>query len=356
MSSQGPASSVRTEQVIGIVAAAFLAIGCFLVLRPFLSAVLWAAVVCFSTWPLYLWLEKRLKGRSTLAATLMTLLVALVLVAPFMIVGISLADDVSWVAAKVHSLLAEGAPDPPPWVQKIPLLGGVVHGAWNEMAHNPQKVQESLTTWYSTSKEWITNRGVDLGHGILQLSLSVFIAFFLYRDGAAVAAKVSEVTRRLAGDRTQHLLDVVGGTVKGVVYGILGTALGQGVLAAIGFGLCGVPKAFFWGLMTFFLSFVPMGPPLVWIPASIWLYNMGHPKLAIFLAVWGLCVVSSVDNFLKPYLISRGSNMSFVLVFLGVFGGVIAFGFIGVFLGPTLLAVGRSVLQEWSARKEHELA
>jgi predicted PurR-regulated permease PerM len=135
-----------------------------------------------------------------------------------------------------------------------------------------------------------------------------------------------------------------------VVYGILGTALAQGILAGIGFMIAGVPGALLLGLLTFFLSIVPMGPPLLWIPAAGWLYYQGDTGMAIFLVLWGALVVSSVDNFLKPYLISQGAAMPFILVLFGVLGGLAAFGFLGVFLGPTLLAVGFSLLRDWTLK------
>jgi len=153
---------------------------------------------------------------------------------------------------------------------------------------------------------------------------------------------------------TAHLLEVAGKTVNSVVYGILGTALAQGVLAGIGFLIAGVPGATLLGLATFFLSVVPVGPPLIWASATVWLYYQGAIGMAIFMGLWGLLVISLVDNFLRPIIISRGSHLPFILVFLGVLGGVLTFGFIGVFLGPTFLAVGYHVLSEWMRRAKAE--
>lgn len=339
------------EQIVGITAILFLGVGCFVVLRPFTSALLWAAILCFSTWPLYLWLERVFKGKRTIAALLMTLLMALILVAPFMIVGFSLADNVTRAISTIRELLSEGAPDPPSWIGQLPIVGEVVEKSWREIAHNSDKSIETLKSFIGRSRGWLLDRSLNLGQGILQLSLSVLIAFFFYRDGSTVVANINNVIHHIVGDRTQHLLDVVGGTIKGVVYGILGTAIAQGILASLGFWLTGVPAPLLLGLITFFLSLLPIGPPFVWIPATIWLFYNHHPYLGVFMGLWGVGVVSSVDNFLKPYIISRGSNLPFVLVFLGVLGGVIAFGFLGVFLGPTLLAVGYSVVLEWSSEK-----
>jgi predicted PurR-regulated permease PerM len=186
-----------------------------------------------------------------------------------------------------------------------------------------------------------------IGRGALEVVLSVFLTFFIFRDGAAVADRLTTGVGRIAGERGKHLLDVAGRTVRGVVYGILGTALVQGVMAAIGFVIAGVPGAALLGLLTFFLSPIPVGPPLVWIPAVIWLYTQGSTGWAIFMLIWGMAV-SSVDNIVKPWLISQGSNMPFIVVFFGVIGGALAFGVVGVFLGPTLLAVSYRIIEEWS--------
>jgi predicted PurR-regulated permease PerM len=198
--------------------------------------------------------------------------------------------------------------------------------------------------------------GAALGLGIVQLTLSVLIAFFLYRDGDALAARLRGAVGRIAGERGQHLVGVAGSTMRGVVYGILGTAIAQGVVAGIGFWIAGVPAAPLLGLATFVLSPVPIGPPLVWFPAALWLFSHGSTGWGIFMLIWGVAVVSSVDNVIKPMIISRGSNLPFILVLLGVLGGVVAFGFIGVFLGPTLLAIGFALLQDWSAARSQTYA
>jgi predicted PurR-regulated permease PerM len=153
---------------------------------------------------------------------------------------------------------------------------------------------------------------------------------------------------RLIGHRAGYYIELVAGTVQRVVNGVIGTAAAQAVLALIGFLIAGVPGALVLGIVTFLLSLIPMGPPLVWIPATAWLVWKGDYGMAVFLGIWGMFIISGVDNVLKPYLISRGGNLPLVIVLLGVFGGLIAFGFIGLFIGPTLLAVAYSLLTDWS--------
>jgi predicted PurR-regulated permease PerM len=192
--------------------------------------------------------------------------------------------------------------------------------------------------------------GAVIGEGLLQLTLSVLIAFFFFRDGDAIMARMRGAVSRIAPTRGLHMLEVASATTRAVVYGILGTALAQGVLMAIGLYIVGNKAAPLLGLLTFFLSPVPVGPPLVWIPVGLWMIlSQGETGWGIFLLVWGAVVVSSVDNVLKPMIISKGSDLPFILVMLGVFGGVIAFGLIGVFLGPVLLALGFVLVKEWAA-------
>ena len=140
----------------------------------------------------------------------------------------------------------------------------------------------------------------------------------------------------------------VGGTIQGVVYGLVGTAIAQGLLALIGFLIAGIPGAMLLGFLTFVLSIVPIGPPLLWGGATAWLIYQDQMGWAIFMAAWGFFLISGIDNVIKPLLISRGSNLPFVLVLIGVFGGVVAFGFVGIFIGPTLMAIGYTLAQRWT--------
>ena len=338
----------RSDQIVAIAAAVLLATGCIVVLYPFVSALLWAVILCFVTWPTFLWVVRRLGGRRTLAATLLALLVATLLVAPFVAVGLSLADNVRNLAAATSRGLEHGLPEPPAWVADLPLVGHRLHLAWQALAHDSSRLATALQRLVVPVSRWLLSQGVALGAGVLHLSLSVLLLFFLYRDGAALAARLQEVTGRIAGARAQRLLALAVSTVRGVVYGILGSLLAQGILAGVGFLVAGVPGALLLGFLTLFLSLIPGGPALLWLPASLWLYKQSATGWAIFLALWGLLVVGSADNIIKPYLIGRGSDLPFILILLGVLGGALAFGVIGIFLGPTLLALGYTVVRDWA--------
>jgi predicted PurR-regulated permease PerM len=345
-------SNVRTrlEQNLGWFILILLTAGCLFVMLPFLPSILWAVVLCFSSWPLYRRLLAATGGRRTLASALISLGMILVILIPFVVVGATLADHVGALTVAVRKWIDAGPPAPPEWLQRFPLVGPRIAEYWQSLAADSAKLLAAARRLLEPASAWLLGLGVALGSGLLRLTLSIFIAFFLFRDGGWVAEQLSAAVVRIGGPRGAHLLDLAGNTIRGVVYGILGTALVQAVLAGIGFVVAGVPGAGVLTLLTFFLSVVPMGPPLVWGPAAFWLFHQGSTGWGIFMVIWGIGV-SSIDNFVKPWLISRGSTMPFLLILFGVLGGAIAFGFIGVFLGPTLLAVGYRVLQDWLSRK-----
>jgi len=338
----------KLEQSLGWIILALLLGGCLLVLRPFVSALLWAIVLSFSVWPLYRRLLNLLGGRRNLAALLIALAMVCVILLPFVIVGVTVGDNVKDLTAAARRWMDAGPPAPPEWLAKLPGIGQKAADYWKSLAADSSKLLEACKRFIEPVSGFLLFVGLAVGRGLLELALSILIAFFLFRDGGKMAGRVGTAVERIAGDRGKHLLAVAGNTVRGVVYGILGTALVQAVMAGIGFLIAGVPGAGLLALLTFFLSVVPIGPPLVWLPAVLWLFHQGSTGWAIFMLIWGLGV-SSVDNIVKPWIISQGSAMPFLLIFFGVIGGALTFGFIGVFIGPTLLAVGYRLVQEWAA-------
>jgi predicted PurR-regulated permease PerM len=350
-------SENRLEQIAGIAILLLLVIGCFVVLRPFVSAVLLALILSYSTFPIYAWCERLLKGRRGLAATLMTLMVAAVLLVPLIVLGSSLAEQIAAAIGWARRLLSDGPPDPPGWIANVPVVGPELHEYWQGLAHNTAqflnelvnaKLVSDLSQYLLSAGEFLLIGAAVVAQGTLQLALSLFIAFFFYRDGIDGAKRLQNMARRLWGERGLHLLDVVGATIKSVVYGTIGTAIAQSTLTSLGLWLAGVPGVLLLGFITFLMALTPIGAPLVWFPAALWLFFAGATGWAVFLVLWGIFVVGGADNIIRPYFISRGSDLPFVLVFLGVLGGTLAFGFLGLFLGPTLLATGYEIVRDWA--------
>jgi predicted PurR-regulated permease PerM len=344
----------RIETIAALAGLALLAIGCVLVLKPFFSALLWAMILTYATWPGYAWLEARLEHRRSLAALLMTLGLALAFVLPLALVATTMAETVTAGAESVRELIEYGPPPPPPWVVDLPVFGRELDGLWRQLASDTVAFAAFIKPYIAPARDLAIQAGLGIGAAVLEISLSVLAAFFLYRDGIKVVDRVRFLGHRILGERAHHLLVVTGDTIRGVIYGIVGTAIAQGLLAGVGFLLAGIPGGLFLGFLTFVLGLIPMGPPLVWIPATFWLLSVNQLGWAVFMGLWGFFVISGVDNLLRPYLISRESRMPLLLVFLGVIGGALAFGFIGIFLGPTLLGVAFALVADWSTSDELE--
>ena len=346
----------RFEYYAHLAAVAVLVGGCFLVLRPFLAAMLFAAVVCVSTWPLYLRLLRGMKGRQSLAALTMTLSLALAVILPLALVAYNLADNITTFYDWIKKTMDAGSLEPPAWLIGLPLVGESIGGYWRHIAASREEMTALAQQLLEPAKNFLLAGGILLGRGVLEMSLAAFISFFFYRDGEALMRSLGVAMNRLAGSQAENVLHITGNTVRSVMYGLLGTALAQGFVATIGFTIAGVPAALLLGVATFMLSLIPVGPPLIWGGAAIWLFYQGDPGWGIFMLLWGFFLISSVDNVVKPMLISRGSSLPFLLVLLGVMGGVLAFGFIGIFIGPTLLAVGFSLARKWTARDQDSIA
>jgi predicted PurR-regulated permease PerM len=342
--------SSTIQAAIAIVAMGLLLLGCVLVLAPFFSAILWGILLCFSTWGIFCALKRVLGDRASLAALTMTLLLAAVVVVPFVIVGSSLADNVTDVIQVIRHFVESGPPAPPQWLDDIPIVGPHIHDYLTHLAGDQAAQRAQLHSLIGPLKSFALELGAALGHGIFEISLSLVVCFFLYRDGDMAAARLETAADRIGGERGRNLLKIARVTLTGVVHGVLGTALIQGVCAGIGFWIAGVPGAFLLGFATFVLSFLPMGPTLLWLPAAGWLYHQGFTGWAIFIIIWSLVTNTLVEHALKPVIIARTGGTPFLIVMFGVIGGTITFGFIGIFIGPALLAVGYALIDEWSAQ------
>src|SRR3990167_9480599 len=320
------------------------------VLAPFASELFWAAVLSFASWPLMRGLTRLLNGRQTAAAGLLTLGWIGLVAVPLVMLGFNLAEHIGDATALFKGYQVTGLPPAPYWLGDIPLVGESLRGFSRTIAQRGGPFFPSFKPYLGQVGNWLLARSAQIGGGVLELALSLVLVFFFYRDGPRLAEFAHSLLERLIDDRAEHYLELVAGTVQRVVNGVIGTAAAQALLAWVGFMIAGVPGALILGILTFAFSLF-MVPPLIWGPVVIWLFSQGELGMAIFLLIWGFFVISGVDNILKPYLISRGGNLPLIVVLLGVFGGILAFGFMGLFLGPTLLAVAYSLLSDWVADK-----
>ena len=329
-----------------------LTLGCLFVLKPFLPAILFAAAVVISSWPLYLRLLTAMHGRRTPAALTMTLSLTLLVIIPLAIVAYNLADDVATTFGQMRNALEHGELLPPAWIRDIPFLGDTIDTYLRELVASREQMLALAQRMIEPARHWLLAGGLMLGTGVVQMSLAAFVSFFLYRDGKSLIAVIGVAMAKVMGEGAESVSDTVSQTTRGVMYGLLGTALAQGLVAAIGFFIAGVPAVPLLSVLVFVLSLIPVGPPIVWGSAALWLFSQGETGWGVFMVIWGTVLISGVDNVVRPMLISRGTSLPFLLTLLGVLGGVIAFGFVGMFIGPVLLAVGYSLMSEWTGTRD----
>jgi predicted PurR-regulated permease PerM len=334
----------RYAQIAGV---AVLVVGCFYVVSPFVASVLFAAVVCATTWPIFLSIRRRVGERPVVASLLMTLLLALVVIVPVALLALALTENVSALVDFASGLVSSGAPELPAWVRQLPVVGQWLDDYWHQVVESRDELRRLGERLIEPGRTVLVGVGSVLGQGLVQLTLAVLICFFLYRDGDSLMWAVRKTALRLGGELGERIVQIIHNTVISVVFGIIGTALAQAAVALVGFMIAGVPGALVLAIATFFLSMIPAGPPLIWIGATVWLVSEGQIPWAVFMGLWGMFAISGIDNVVRPILISRGADLPFLLVFIGVLGGILAFGFIGIFIGPTLLALAFALLQHW---------
>jgi predicted PurR-regulated permease PerM len=338
---------VITERILMGMLIGGVAVGCVAVLYPFFSALLWAGILVFTTWPLHELIRAHLHLRRGVAALIMVGLTAVILVLPIALAAPSGGDDVTHLRHAVLEALRSGLPVSPAWLRDVPLVGPSVAELWDHWAADIGALLEALRPFLGIILEGGLSVVLGIANGVVMFLLALFVAFFFYVYGEPLAERMHRIMHRVAGVHADRLIEVTGATVRGVVYGIVGTAVVQGILTAFGLWLSGVPRPVLLGVIAGLLSVLPIGAPVVWIPAALWLLGTGHIGWGIFLGVYGVFAVSGADSIIRPWFIARGAHLPFMLTILGVLGGALAFGLLGIFLGPVLLGVGYTLLNEW---------
>lgn len=348
----GHGETIRlVERALVLLLLALLLLGVLKVLEPFAVAILFGAFIAIGTWPMRDALVRAGLGRTT-AALLMLLLLALLVALPALAMAPGLAGQIREGVTMLRDLLANAPPRPPGWLSRLPLVGDDADRLWPQL----RDAQGDLRTMLEPYSEAIGNTAIALGSAVaeslVQLLLALVVTTAFWINGDRLVANLRDVAARLGGRAGVATVAAAGGALRGVAWGVVGTGILQGALLGLGLAIAGVPGAATLGFLGFVCSVSQVLGPLViaaWAGAAWWLYSLGETGWAIFMALWGLVLVSGSDNVVRPLLISRGSAMPLSLIILGVFGGMLAFGFLGLFVGPALLAVAHALVQAWRA-------
>ncbi len=345
-----------TRSTLGVLFIGVLIVATLWVLRPFLAPTIWAAMIVVSTWPMLRWFEAHLWHRRSLAVLVMSLLILMLLVVPLMLAIGTIVRHADGIIARAAMLSGFQLPPPPPWVAELPMVGENLAQLWAQAADaGSVGLLSRLLPYADDIAKWFVSQAGSVGLVFVQFLLTVVLAAVMYSGGESAALAVRRFGRRLAGVHGDNAVILAGQAIRGVALGVGVTAVVQAGLGGVGLGIAGVP---FSGLLTavmLLLCIAQLGPGLVMFPAVAWLYWGGETGWGTFLLIWSSVVVT-MDNFLRPVLIKRGADLPLLLIFGGVIGGLLAFGLIGIFVGPVVLAVAYKLVGEWIKLGEAEPA
>lgn len=333
--------------VIAVLVLGVLIAGSFWILRPFLPALIWATMIVVATWPLMRRVQALLFGRRALAVAAMTLAFLLLVAIPIGYGVTAIIEYAPDVAAHFKDAARFTIPPPPDWIAQLPIVGERLAREWQDAAlRGPGPLLAKVAPYASDIGTWLLSEAGGFGLFVVQLVLTLVLTPVLYASGETAATGVRRFVVRLAGDRGERTIDLAEQAIRAVALGIIVTALVQSALGGIGLAVTGVPYPMGFAGLMFVMCIAQLGPMLVLFPAVAWLFWKDANTAAIVLLVWTL-VVGMLDNVLRPVLIRRGADLPMMLIMAGVIGGLLAFGLIGLFVGPVMLAVSFRLLQAW---------
>jgi predicted PurR-regulated permease PerM len=336
-----------TRTTLGVLFISLLIVSTAWIIRPFLSALLWAAMIVISTWPLMLAVQSRVGDRRGVATALMTVTLLLVLLIPLSLAVGALISNVDALTAKASTLEHLQVPPPPAWVARIPLQGRRLSAEWQRLSEaGPDSLSAQLSPYAGRVLRWLASQIGGVGGMILQFLLIVILCVILYINGETAARGVRRFAARLAGAHGEAAAILAAATIRGVALAVIVTAIVQTVIAGAGLAIAAVPGAALLAAVALMFNLAQLGPWLVMLPAVIWKFYSGDSFLGFVLLIFML-IAGTIDNFLRPLLIRKGADLPLLLIFGGVIGGIISFGFMGIFIGPVILAVTFVLLREW---------
>jgi predicted PurR-regulated permease PerM len=343
------------ETTLALSLVSLLIVATFQVLWPFVGVLTYAVILATATSGLFERSAALLRGRRHLAAVLFGAIAFAIVGVPLVYLSLAVADLVQVVGRSLSSTSTEGVPDLPEWIGALPVLGAKATSGWLELQSNGPDTLQQYQTQITAAGRWLLNLGVGTMGGVAEILLGVVVAAMIHASGHRVLWPVSTMASRIAGPAGDDLLDAAGRAVRGVAIGVIGTSLLEGGLAWVGFAVAGVPHAGALAVVTFLLALIQVGPLLVWLPVAIWLGSNGEVGWAVFVAIWGVVMLMGTDGIVKPLLIARSGRLPALLLFVGVIGGLVAWGFTGMFIGATTLAILWTVLQAWLGTRDNRL-
>lgn len=347
MSTQPQPNRDLTRTTLGVLAIFALILSTFWVVRGLLPAIVWAGIIVIATWPFMIMLQKILWGKRGLAVTAMAVLLLLVLVVPIVLVFGAVVGKVDDLDSLKQSLASFTIPPPPSWVGSIPLAGAKLSEKWITYAAMPRdELAQIVMPYAKVVLGWLLSTAGSMVGVLLQFLLTIIVAAVLYSTGETAAKGILAFMKRLAGPRGETVTILAEKSIRSVALGIVVTALIQTVLSGIGLLVTGVPGASLWTVAVLVFCLIQIGPLPVLLPAVIYIYWTGDAVRGTIMLVIAL-VALTVDNFIRPILIKKGADLPLVMVFTGVIGGLVAFGVVGLFIGPVVLAVSYTLLKSW---------
>lgn len=318
----------------------------FSVIRPFLVPLIWGAILAYVAWPVHLRMLKLFRRRVTIASLATSTLVTLIIIIPLVWMILLLRVEAMAGYSEVQAFLASN-PQLPQALRDLPAVGPWLQDMLRELSSDPAALRHQFLLLMEQSSIEITRLIGGVGKNVFKLLFAVLSMFFLLRDGPRLVREARSILEGILGPQVRDYLDAIGSTTQAVVYALMLGALAQGTVAGIGYAMFGVKAPILLGAATAVVALVPFGAPVIWVSLSIWLLVTGNIWQGTGLLLWGFTAVSWVDNIVRPLVISNATRMPFLIVVFGVLGGVLAFGLVGLFIGPVLLAVSLAIWREW---------
>lgn len=343
------------QRLLAITLLAVLFVLCFQVVQFFIVPAIWAAILAYVTFPIYTFFHEKVRFSSNFSAAIMTVGITLLIGIPLVIgVFILQQEALSLITGLVHRIRV-GYLDVPESIKQLPVIGQPIKDMLWQINKNPENALEAVRTWVQ-SHLYYGKVALDVvASSLAKLGMALMTLFFFYRDGINLIRQVRQALRNIIGNRIDGYIDSVGMTTRAVVYGIGLTALAQALLAGIGYYFADAPSPILFTIVTFIVALIPFGTPFAWGGMAIWLLSQGHTVEGIGLGLWGILVISWVDNLIRPIVISGATKIPFIIIFIGVLGGLTAFGFVGLFIGPVVLAIGLAVWREWISQHKNDI-